>query len=225
MFTYGSKTVVNWVCKEKKHKYPCAISARTTYNNNCSGCSNKHATSDNCLAVQHPIISKEWDYEKNDNLTPNDVVPGSTREVFWKCNNGHSYSSVIRKRANYDYGCPICEHQQIDISTCFPIKNPNAFLFWDFDKNKDIDPFAIFPSSKIEVSWKCPEGHEWDTSISKAKNGCPICEKDYTKGECEVKRCLKNNNLPHKKDFRVKDVNGWYDFVVWKDWSKKEIDF
>lgn len=39
----------------------------------------------NSLASKFPEIVKEWCYEKNGDLTPDVVLAGSHKEVFWKC--------------------------------------------------------------------------------------------------------------------------------------------
>ena len=38
------------------------------------------------LAITNPDLVKEWDYEKNAPLTPDDVTPGSGKKVWWICN-------------------------------------------------------------------------------------------------------------------------------------------
>ncbi len=52
-----------------------------------------------------------------------------------------------------------------------------AFDYWDFDKNKGLDPRTASASSKINVWWICALGHSWNQAIYakvKAKS-CPFC--------------------------------------------------
>ena len=61
------------------------------------------------LAEEFPEIAKEWDYEKNGNLTPEMVRPHSGKSVWWKCENRHpSYSKTIDERTRQRHGCPYC---------------------------------------------------------------------------------------------------------------------
>ena len=44
---------------------------------------------ENSLAVTHPELTVQWDYEKNGNLTPENVTAGSSKKVWW-VKNGKS---------------------------------------------------------------------------------------------------------------------------------------
>ena len=62
-----------------------------------------------------PDIAAQWDYERNDELTPADVSYGSNKIVWWKCSLcGHSYKKKIAnrtapaKRKTESEKCPIC---------------------------------------------------------------------------------------------------------------------
>ena len=64
---------------------------------------------ENSLAISHPLISAEWNYEKNYPLTPNDYSHGSNYKVWWKCSNGddHVWKTKISHRTGGS-GCPYC---------------------------------------------------------------------------------------------------------------------
>ena len=53
----------------------------------------------------------EWNYEKNNGLTPADVSPGSNKKVWWKCREGHEWQAMIHNR-NRGRGCPICAKEK-----------------------------------------------------------------------------------------------------------------
>ena len=48
---------------------------------------------------------------------------------------------------------------------------------WDFDKNVNIDPEQLRPSSGYRVWWRCASGHSWRTSVQMRVRGqgCPYC--------------------------------------------------
>ena len=43
----------------------------------------------NDLLTVYPELAKEWNYEKNDDLMPSSVLPGSHKKVWWKCSKNH----------------------------------------------------------------------------------------------------------------------------------------
>ena len=59
------------------------------------------------MQTLNPVLAKEWNYEKNDGLSPADVTPNSHKTVWWKCSEGHEWQAAIgnRHRGN---GCPKC---------------------------------------------------------------------------------------------------------------------
>ena len=59
------------------------------------------------LAILHPLISSEWNYEKNFPLTPGDYSYASNYKVWWICPKGHNYDAVIANRTR-GTKCPYC---------------------------------------------------------------------------------------------------------------------
>lgn len=45
----------------------------------------------NDLAHGFPEVAAQWDTEKNNGLTPEQVTLFSNRVVWWRCGRGHSY--------------------------------------------------------------------------------------------------------------------------------------
>ena len=61
------------------------------------------------LADLYPILSEEWNYEKNGTLTPKMFKPGSTQKVWWRCREcGYEWEAGIYRRAKGKTGCPTC---------------------------------------------------------------------------------------------------------------------
>ena len=52
----------------------------------------------NSLTSDFPNIAREWNYEKNGELAPTDVLPNSGKKVWWKCDKGHSYLMGLNSR-------------------------------------------------------------------------------------------------------------------------------
>ncbi len=102
----NSHKKVWWKCN-KGHEWQAVIKSRNS-GNGCPYCSGRLVVKGkNDLQTINPILASEWDYEKNDKLTPTDVLPNSNKKVWWKCSCGHSWVARIADRNN-GTGCPIC---------------------------------------------------------------------------------------------------------------------
>ena len=65
---------------------------------------------ENSIAHKYPNMAIQWDYDKNGKLTPNDIMPGSKKNIWWKCNNNHEWKMSTNKRITLDiYECIHCE--------------------------------------------------------------------------------------------------------------------
>lgn len=106
--SYGSKKHVWWRC-EFNHSWKASIDNRIK-GSGCPYCSgNLPILGETDLMTVNPMLAQEWDYEKNDNLTPNQVKCGSNKKVWWKCKNGHSWKACINSR-NRGTRCPDCSY-------------------------------------------------------------------------------------------------------------------
>lgn len=87
-----------------------APASRTQRNGGCPYCANtKVLPGFNDLATKYPRVAAEWHPTKNAPLTPDQVLPGSRRKVWWQCKNGHTWQAVIYSRTgNQNSGCPFC---------------------------------------------------------------------------------------------------------------------
>lgn len=180
MFAGSSNQVVWWRCS-LGHEWKSTINNRTgAHQNGCPYCSNKKVLSGfNDLATTNPMLASEWNYEKNGDLHPSEVLPKTNKTVWWKCSNRHEWKASINARA-YGIGCPYCSGRyaisgENDLQTRFPA----IAAEWNYEKNGDLDPTNVTAYSHIKVWWKCSVGHEWESMISNRtgtnQNGCPYC--------------------------------------------------
>ena len=108
------------------------------------------------LLMTHPDLAVEWDFEKNGDLTPEQVSKGQVRKVFWKCSKGHSYEARIDHRCSMNSGCPYCANKKVlvgenDLQTLYP----DLAAEWAYDFNEKA-PSEYFPYSNKGVYWLCP---------------------------------------------------------------------
>lgn len=166
----------------------------------------------NPITVTHKeIVEKYWDYEENDKLgiKPENFTYGSRKKVYWKCDlckkRCHLWTCVISdvfrlRRSNI---CPYCTipSKKICKHKSFAFLNPELLKEWDYEKNKNIDPYTLSCGSSKKVWWKCKNNkkcncHFWISNIKNRIKGskCPFC--DY-------KSCKHTNFIidhPHLKE-------------------------
>ena len=109
-FAENSNKKVWWKCS-KGHEWQATIASRNKLHG-CPYCSGRFAIKgENDLQAVNPTLANEWNYEKNDGLTPMDVLPNSNKKVWWKCSKGHEWQAIIANR-NKGLGCPVCRKEK-----------------------------------------------------------------------------------------------------------------
>ena len=110
-FSPRSASKVWWKCR-KGHSWQATVLNRTRDTpNSCPVCLNRLLGEDNSLAKVRPDIANEWHPSKNLPLTPNDVVAGGSRKVWWICKHGHEWQAPVGRRVISGSGCSKCSLQ------------------------------------------------------------------------------------------------------------------
>lgn len=177
--SFASKKKIYWTCKECKHTWRAHVYSR--YNGSgCPVCSGKEIKQGyNDLATTNPEIALEWDYIKNEELTPKHVTRGSGKKVWWVCKEGHEWLANIHSRSK-GYGCPVCANQKIltgynDILT----KRPDFAKDWNYIKNGKLLPTNVGVGSGKKIWWICSIcGFEYYASVNSRVHGtgCKKCK-------------------------------------------------
>ena len=166
-----------WRC-EKGHEWQAAINSRNS-GAGCPICSgHKLVVGINDLATVRPDLAAQWHPTKNGNMKPTDVIAGTDKNVWWKCEKGHEWQARINNRVNGN-NCPICIGKKVlvgynDLETV----RPELAKEWHPTKNGALTPQDVVAGSNKKVWWQCKNGHEWKTAISHRGlrgTGCPIC--------------------------------------------------
>ena len=237
--TVGSSKKAWWKCS-KGHKWEATIASRNS-GHGCPYCSGQRALKGfNDLQTVNPDLAKEWNYEKNNPLTPADVTANNNRKVWWKCQKGHEWQAMISDR-NGGCGCPYCAGKKVlngfnDLQTV----NPELAKEWDWEKNGDLRPEHVTANSGKKVWWKCSKGHEWQAVIASRNggNGCPVCnsERATSYPEYVLEYYLKKYGLDVIHPYRekgyeldiyipAKKIAVEYDGAVWhKNRTKKDLE-
>lgn len=90
MFTANSGEKVWWICKNN-HEWEAVIGSRNN-GRKCPICTNrKLQIGFNDLKTLFPELAKEWDYERNMDLSPKEITKCSGKKVWWQCKKDFNY--------------------------------------------------------------------------------------------------------------------------------------
>jgi len=165
-----------WLCS-RGHSWQAVINNRAR-RTGCPYCKGSKPNSDNCLQAVNPGLAKQWHPTKNVPLTPNDVLPGTDKKVWWMCAKGHEWQARVNSR-NHGTGCPHCliPGRKITKNNCLRLARPKLAKEWHPTKNKGLTPNDVALFSNINAWWVCRKGHEWCSKIAYRSlgTGCPYC--------------------------------------------------
>ena len=152
------------------------------------------------LAEARPDLAKEWNYEKNGDLKPEDVSCGCNKKVWWKLPydvpDDYPVEHLRRKHFEFEWeaainnrnkgnGCPYLSGQAAwtgfnDLQSV----NPKLAAQWHPTKNGDLKPTQVTANTNKKVWWilayddpktKKHFDFEWEAIISNRNKGigCP----------------------------------------------------
>lgn len=177
-----------WRCKYGHDYYMKVVNRTGPKKMGCPYCSgHKVLKGFNDLATVDPILAKEWDSEKNGNLTPEQVTRGYTKKVWWKCTQcGSNWQTPPCVRKKGASGCEKCNRKEAghrksqpdfgkdDILTLMP----ELASEWDFELNGELLPSDVKLHADTVIYWKCHKcGGKWKASANTRSSGCgcPYC--------------------------------------------------
>ena len=133
--TRANKQKVWWICS-RGHSYQASVNSRTRLlrPTGCPYCSGCRVTEENSLQANFPAIANEWDYARNNPLTPRDVTKASRKNVWWICPKGHSYEKKISARTAHSARCSYCWGRKGTDQDSLLTKFPEIAKEWDFEK-------------------------------------------------------------------------------------------
>lgn len=175
----GSHYKAWWIC-EKGHEWQAIVKSRAIGGTGCPVCANRRlAPGENDLAATHPDLARQWHPDRNGSLTPHDVVAGTRRKVWWRCDKGHEWQATVTARAGNNSDCPVCAGKMVipgenDLASHFP----EVAAQWHPSKNVNLTPESVTPYSNKKVWWLCSLGHQYTAIVgARTMNGsdCPYC--------------------------------------------------
>ena len=136
------------------------------------------------LSITHPQLAAEWHPTKNGDLTPDKVVAGSGRKIWWKCpkDPNHEWQAPVDRRTRAKSGCPYCRGLKVSVTNSLAFTFPDLAAEWHPTKNGTITPDKVVAGSNSKVWWRCFKGsdHEWQATVADRTSkdrptGCPYC--------------------------------------------------
>lgn len=142
-----------------------------------------------------PELVAELHPTRNRGVDPEAIGYGSRRKLWWRCPDcGHEWRATVSSRAIKGTGCRRCfmerhTHQlaernrqrppTVPIERSLGVRRPDLVAELHPTMNGEIDPYAIGASSHRRLWWRCPAGHQWQTTVNTRNRGCgcPACKR------------------------------------------------
>ncbi len=103
---------------------------RSGFNNTSSGGtgvslsdSSSFFCSFNDLKSQYPELLDEWDYQRNQGISPDSVLSHSDKRAWWKCKKcGYVWKTKVDSRTRMKSRCPACADKYIAAKKFKPVQ-------------------------------------------------------------------------------------------------------
>jgi len=174
--TVQSGKIVWWRCSHG-HSWKARVADRQA-GNGCPYCSGRvPVIGENDLQTVSPEVASEWDDDKNEGRKPDQFLPQSNVNIWWKCKCGYSWKAPIYRRY-LGSGCPACAGLVI-LRGVNDLLSQQSVLArqWDSEKNH-LSPDEVHVYSNKYAWWVCHKGHSWKAIINNRTSkgrGCPYC--------------------------------------------------
>lgn len=173
----SSSVKIWWKCQDYDHSYFASVRHKVA-GQGCAVCLGRQIVAGfNDLATLRSDIAPQFHPIKNGNLTINNIGKSYPKKLWWVCDKGHEFESLVSNRKDASH-CSVCSGRVIvegfnDVASLFP-HLAEAFIP---EKNPDIKLTSIGKSYSKKLWWKSPCGHEVNALISNCipKIPCEYC--------------------------------------------------
>lgn len=188
---YRSWKLFVWLCDKCENTVSMSIADRTSDNvcNSCKGIQFTVARRNQSLVDLDPECLSEWGFNKNLDVSPDEIAASSRTKVWWKCEKGHSELQSISSKVKMNV-CRIClEPEQLHRARVNQIKRRgslqdhflDAARRWHLHKNGELTAKDVTTGAHNKVWRKCTKEHEWEmdiNTITSKRNPyiCPLCK-------------------------------------------------
>ena len=132
-----------------------------------------------------PQLQKQWHHVKNRPLGNIQIQPGSSRLVWWTCDQcpcelPHEWLASIKSRQSMGSQCPFCVNRKLCHHNSLLTVAPDVAYYWDTAKN-GLTADQVLAGSGTRRHWLCPTcKYSWPAHANSRVNnnsGCPKCAK------------------------------------------------
>ncbi|MDB4018613.1 zinc-ribbon domain-containing protein [Aquiluna sp.] len=133
------------------------------------------------MRTTHPALAEEFHPFLNGEYSPNSIVAGTSRKIWWNCSLGHEWRTSGNSRVTSNSGCPVCSNKKVlfgynDLATTAP----EIAKQWHATLNGDLLPTDVTAGSNKKVWWVCSLGHPWQVAVDYRTRqirpqGCGVC--------------------------------------------------
>lgn len=179
--TRGSHLTVWWKCGQG-HVWGSPVFRLAAREHSCPRCKALGVVS---LANGAPELAQDWHPSHNGDLGPRDVTTGSSRQVWWMCEDGHEWIAPVKDRTRRGKGCPECSGGRVRRRRgSVAQERPDLVAEWHPTRNRNLSPDHVTAGSGRQVWWRCQKAHVWRASVrNRILNGagCPKCDRSRRK--------------------------------------------
>jgi len=154
-------------------------------------------------------------------LTPQDVLPGARKKVWWRGVCGCEWEASINGRTR-GAGCPYCAGKKVSSSNCLAAVNTVLAKEWHPIKNLGLTSEEVTAGSNKKVWWQCDIGHEWESTVNSRSSGsgCPFCSglrvlPDTSFASVNPEKVSEWDALKNTKEVSPETVSAWSNKKVW----------
>jgi hypothetical protein len=106
----GSSKGIWWVCDCCEHEWRTKVSHRTGIGSDCPACAGKavHKDGHNSMKNTHPELTSEFHPTKNGKMTPDNLIAGTAKKVWWICNTCQKEWKTTGSTRTGGSNCPSC---------------------------------------------------------------------------------------------------------------------
>ncbi len=199
-FSHGRQKVA-WKCHCCGYEWMAYIYRRTA-GNGCPACAGQVLiVGKNDLKTKAPELAKQWDYSKNGDLRPENVMLNSSKPVYWICEKGHSWCVSPNSRVSQHTGCRQCSSE---LRTSFAeqailfyvrkyVDAENRYMF----NGKEIDIYI--PTLKIGIEYDGIYYHSGQAAKEREKKKNELCQKNGIE-LLRIKEVRKKEQVPISTD-------------------------
>jgi hypothetical protein len=203
---------LTWKCLKCDNEFEMSWNTISTNLFECSYCSGRKASEKNNLLITNSELAKQWDYEKNYPIRPENVLPNTTKSFWWICDNcNHEWLKSVHYRNQRNAPCPNCKMSKGEHAIKSFLENNNIEYKYEYNLNgcksiKNLRFDFYLPKHNLcieyqgEFHYKILKGISNENILKKQKN-CDNIKKNF---------CEKNNielmEIPYWKYKNIKDI-------------------